>query len=149
MKAMTECATDSIPWATAMGHAIQVLVATPRRTFRLASVHHFLMPPVRLHQIVFSFNSHGFATGYACWAYLTDVVAAEVAAEPGRPLALAEWNEGTSLWLMDVVAPFGTTSELLRRVRQQVGNHDAVFSLRNDRPGARMRSSRLQRVSSM
>jgi len=105
------------------------------------------MPPIRLGQIAFSFTSHGIATGYVVWAYLTDEVAAEVAVKAGRTLQLGEWNEGTRLWIMDVVAPFGNVAALLRVLRPRLQGHDRAWTIRSDRPGALVRTHQLAPIA--
>jgi hemolysin-activating ACP:hemolysin acyltransferase len=136
---MSDVAAEHAPvaWAASLGHAMTVLAASPRRQLRLASVHHFLVPPARLDQMLFLFNSQGVATGYVAWAYLSDAVAGAMADDPERLLQLCEWNEGHRLWIMDLVAPYGGSAVLLRRLGTRLPWHDRAWWRRIDREGAR------------
>ncbi len=106
--------------AERLGHAMQVLLATDRRLWRIASMQAFVEPPAQLGQIEFLMSSHGRAMAYATWAFLTPEVERDFIGNPTRVLDLEEWNEGTSFWLMDIVAPAGGVQALLQRVRTRL-----------------------------
>jgi hemolysin-activating ACP:hemolysin acyltransferase len=97
--------TDTYHYATnaIFGELTRLLYATPRRDFRLASIHDWLLPPVQLGQCVEFRNNYGHAFGYATWAFLSDEVLSEFMAAGPRPLHISEWNEGLHAWVMDFV----------------------------------------------
>lgn len=133
---------DSLQWAANLGFALRVLTATERSTWRLASIQAFLDPPIRLGQIEFIFGSNGAPLGYFTWAFLSHVVALDLETTPSRLLSLDEWNEGTQLWIIDVVAPTGGTARLLSRARARFASHRRVHWL--DRRQGCHRSARLR-----
>jgi len=119
--------------AESLGYALQVMLATDRRSWRMASLQAFLEPPARLGQIEFLMNSHGQPRAFATWAFLTEEVEADLARDPARVLELEEWNEGTRLWIMDVVAPAGGATSLLLGLKRRLNSHHTASWLRADR----------------
>lgn len=122
--------------AAMLGFATQLLLRTERRKLRLASFTPFLLPPIRLDQIGFLYNSHGRPIAYATWAFLTEQVSGELEGNPDRLLSLPEWNEGADLWLMDVVAPSGGAAMLLSELAtKQLARHERIRAVRRDAEG--------------
>lgn len=93
-----------------------------------------LWPAVRLGQIAFLYGEEGTALAYCVWAFLTPEVARDYAADRGRGLTLAEWNEGTDLWIIDVVAPFGHCGSLSKALKAILPTSRSAFGVRRDRP---------------
>src|SRR5262245_54218650 len=77
-----------------------------------------LWPAVRLGQIEFLFDSHGFACAFASWAYVTEDVIRLLRSDPAHVLDIADWNEGDQVWLVDFFAPFGNARNLWKKLRQ-------------------------------
>ena len=66
--------------------------------------------------------------GFASWAFVSDAVQARLIA--GQPrLAPHEWKSGENLWLIDVVAPFGGTEDLIKDLREKVFPTRAIKAL--------------------
>jgi cytolysin-activating lysine-acyltransferase len=116
--------------ASDLGSATSLLLLTPRAQARLSALEHLLWPPVRLAQVSFLYNEFGTPIAYCTWAFLTDDVGDDLAANPNRGLEFHEWNEGLNLWVMDVVAPFGGVRELLMNLRSALPHHDRGYAVR-------------------
>lgn len=127
--------------AATLGHALYLLHSTERAGLSLRTIHAWLRVPVRLDQILLLFGENKTPEGYVTWAWVTPETAARLAAGDGRALYPEEWNDGTLLWIVDVVAPFGQLSALIRAVRAHfAGRHDMLGYL--DRRCGQMRIRR-------
>ena len=121
--------------AAQLGFAVELMLDCPRKSFKIASLAPWLMPPIRLRQIEFLFNANHHPLAYATWAFLTDEVAAEYRDNDRRLLHLGEWNEGCNLWVIDVVAPFGHARALLANLQRRLGGFERVQALRRQPDG--------------
>ncbi len=108
---------NTLTWSEAamMGFVAGLLVSTDRATLSVASLDAWLRVPIRLGQILLMFGERGTPLAYASWAYVTP----ETAARLGRGAAPApeDWNDGTLLWIVDIVAPHGNARALIAALR--------------------------------
>lgn len=116
-----------------IGAVMQVLFATDRRSWRIASIQAFVDPPVQLRQIEFLTNPAGRVLGYATWAFLSEESEAALVSDPLRVLEIDEWNEGICLWIMDVVVPGEGFWQLRRQLQSRFPHHQRVRWLRRKR----------------
>lgn len=133
-----------------LGQATELLFRTERCSYRIASLVAHVWPAIRLGQIFFSYDHVGRPTSYLTWAFVTAEVDVELRKDPRKILSLDEWNEGLSLWIMDVVAPSGDVLTLLRRARAAPLARFSTFSgvRRDDRGGiSRIVSGRARHVT--
>lgn len=131
--------------ATAFGQAAEILMATDRRDLSLRSIYSFLRPPIMLGQITFVVSQSAFPTAYGVWAFLTEPVMRSLATGERRALQLCEWNEGTHLTVLDVVAPMGQAAQALRQIRALCPEHRTIHWFRHDRRQAQgLRSTSLR-----
>jgi hemolysin-activating ACP:hemolysin acyltransferase len=101
-----------------------------------------LLPPLRLQQIkIFYHQNRHFPIGYVTWAFLAPDVERRLLEDPTSELHLSEWNEGTDVWIMDLVAP-GYCIEIIHHIKQQMFlEHNAVHWLpRRDRSAGKSRA---------
>lgn len=118
------------------GSALRVLLGTERKLFKLASISIQLVASIKMNQIFVLYNERGAPVAYAVWAFLSDEVSTEMAANESRLLHCSEWNEGLNLWLMDFVAPFGHARELAAKLRCEVfNNHSRLRAVRTNADG--------------
>ncbi len=80
-----------------------------RNLFRLVS------PAVSHRKIQFFYNDNGMVVGYIIWATLSDKNHALMQEQDVR-LHLSDWNEGTHLWILDVVAPYGHFRDIVQKL---------------------------------
>jgi cytolysin-activating lysine-acyltransferase len=116
--------------AEQIGAVVLISLATERRAWRLATIQAFVEAPVRLNQIELLMDDHGRAQGYVTWGFLTDSVQLELASNPARLIDFDEWNAGTHLWILDVVAPSGGLFQLLKKVRMRLPDHNFAHWLK-------------------
>jgi cytolysin-activating lysine-acyltransferase len=118
------------------GSALRVLLGTDRKLFKLASISIQLVASIKMNQMFVLYNERGAPVAYAVWAYLSDQVSTEMAANESRLLHCSEWNEGLNLWLIDFVAPFGHARELASKLRHEVfSNHSRLRAVRTNDDG--------------
>ena len=101
------------------GAICRLLAAGPFAKLDLASVTAQIIPPVRLNQVHVCEDHRGIPTGFTSWAYLTAQKSAEFEDNAEAVLLLEDWNEGTHLWLIDVVCVRGDVRELLRETAKR------------------------------
>lgn len=66
------------------------------------------------------FNSEGLAVGFVAWAYLTRDTERRLIKTGELQISPIEWNEGHSLWIVDLAAPLGNIRYILDDLRDQV-----------------------------
>ncbi len=117
-------ASDSLETAhfTKFGIAASLAVYSARGGIGLRYLSAVVEPAINDDRIVFFYNVDGQPVGY----YIYALVAPEVdqrLSETGWPgwfeMHHSEWNEGHSLWIVDLVAMPGHTKYILRRIRER------------------------------
>lgn len=142
---MVEAAFSVVPGdgayraATELGWAMQIVSDFGSNDISLAAFNAWVRPAVNLGQISFIFRSpSGLPCAYATWAYLSKPVHDQFLQRGPRLLSLAEWNEGTHLWIVDVQARSGSVPFLKTVVLQDaVKHHTKVYGARYDINGSR------------
>lgn len=101
--------------ATLLGEIVWLLTQSPsHRHLFLADLEWAVMPALLLRQIHL-FRSKGKVVGLALWASVSDEVDARLSSGVTR-LAPLEWKGGETLWLIDIIAPFGGTENMLKEI---------------------------------
>lgn len=78
----------------------------------LAQIYANLDPPLRLSQYKI-FLSNGHPRAFVTWAGLDQACEMRFAIDQ-IPLRKEQWNSGTSLWVVDLAAPFGHLDEVIK-----------------------------------
>jgi hemolysin-activating ACP:hemolysin acyltransferase len=105
-----------LKYSSTLGFVLQLLYATSRKSFSIASISLQVQPAIQLEQIEVCHDWRGNPVGYATWAYVTDEVADELCRDGDRLLHFSEWNEGLNVWIIDFVAPHGHARMLARQL---------------------------------
>lgn len=93
--------------------------------------------PAILHDhIRFFHGEDGKPVGYFTWACLAPDVEQRLLQDPDFLLHISEWNEGHSLWLMDMVLIDGDIRERIREVRTIFSGFAEAKSLRRREDGS-------------
>lgn len=121
--------------AATLGHAIYLLNSTERSKLSLSAIEAWLRMPIRLDQIILLFGANKTPEGYLTWAFVTAETAARLAQGRGRPPFPEEWNDGTVLWIVDVVAPFGQLQALARAARSHFTDRYGTIAYTDRRSG--------------
>lgn len=87
----------------------------------------------------FYFNAQGEALGYVVWAFLAPDVEARFMKDGHWNLHPSEWDEGDSLWIIDIVAPAGNFREVIRDLRDVVFKNQQSVNYCRVRRGQRVR----------
>ncbi len=77
-----------------------------------------VLPPVVLDQCKIYFKA-GIPLGYVSWAKVSDLVDERLRSGVGK-IAPHEWRSGNHVWLIEVLAPFGSADELVDEVSRTV-----------------------------
>ena len=108
------------------GQCVSLLFSTPRRNFGLAAAYLWLVPPIRLEQIVWTTDYKGRWTGYATWAYLSDDMSENYKKLDPPWFDLSDWNEGANLWIIDFVAPHRNARPLVSLLKKRLCPHFSI-----------------------
>ena len=95
-----------------------------------------LEPPLRLGQYKV-FRAGGHPRAFLTWAGLTPEAEYDFAVRH-RPLLPAEWNGGTSKWMVDFAAPFGHVEQIIPMLTANPAE-TRVRTLWHNRAGTRWR----------
>jgi hemolysin-activating ACP:hemolysin acyltransferase len=109
---------DRVERYSQIGYAMHLLSHSVRGRQRSAAyVTSLLLPAIDHRQVAFLFDEDGSPAAFVIWARLALDVEKRLMAASGLDLHLSEWNEGSSLWLLDLVAPFGNLKYVLQYLR--------------------------------
>jgi cytolysin-activating lysine-acyltransferase len=117
-----------------LGIAARLLADAGRERLSIASLIGWLETPISLGQILFLMSWERRPLGFATWAYLGPRTLSRMASGQQDLPLLEDWNEGSDLWLVDLVAPYGHAGELVYHLRAQLGTcHEIVHYRRGGR----------------
>lgn len=77
-----------------------------------------VLPPLVLDQAKLYFRDAS-PLAYASWAMLSDDAAQRYRQAPHH-LAASDWQSGSQIWLVDILAPFGGAQQILTDLRESV-----------------------------
>jgi cytolysin-activating lysine-acyltransferase len=103
-----------------LGEIVWLLTQSPqhKQAFFLADLEWMAMPPILLQQFRM-FYAKDKPIGVILWAYVNDEVAERLTAGTTR-MRPQDWKSGDTLWVVDVIAPFGGTDEMLKDLKAKV-----------------------------
>jgi cytolysin-activating lysine-acyltransferase len=93
----------------------------------LTDLEWLLLPPITLNQFRI-WRNKGMPAAFASWAFLDERAEARIK-QNIKKLAPTDWKSGESLWLIDMVAPFGGAEAAVKELREQVFKGQKVKSL--------------------
>ncbi len=79
-----------------------------------------LNSPMTVGQYKIYFNDFFQCVGYLTWATLAPDVEKRLLSGEDYHLQTCEWNEGASLWIMDMVFPYGSIRHVLKDLRDEL-----------------------------
>ena len=102
---------------TLFGEVVWLLTQSSRhQSFLLSDLEWMVMAPLMLKQFRI-FYAPDRPIGVAFWAYVNEVVEERLITGNAR-LAPADWKSGETLWLAEMVAPFGGRQEMIIDLKQ-------------------------------
>ena len=103
--------------AQALGEIAWLLSQSPnhRHALFLADLEWLALPPVTNGQFKL-FRQEGRPIGVALWAYLSEEAENRLEAGVGK-LGTDDWRSGPTLWLVELIAPFGQQDAMVEDLR--------------------------------
>lgn len=119
--AALEKAKDGLAKLPILGPALWLYAKDPVKKYLfLGDTDWALLPPVVLDQCRL-YTKEGLPYAFVTWALVNDAVDGRL--RGGQPkIAPHEWHSGAHVWLIDIVAPFGHSEDILQELR------DTMFS---------------------
>lgn len=112
-----------------LGYAVSILCASRRATGRqVRFFKNVLVPAIQHKQLALLFDEDGEAAAYVVWASLTPEVEQRITRTGRLGLHFSEWDEGSRIWVVDIVARPGYLKYLLQFCRDDLFRHEAVVS---------------------
>lgn len=132
-----------------LGCVTEVLLQTPRSSFRLSSLKYWVQPAIDLRQIQVFYDASFAPVGFVTWAYVGDELLEQLQSTDVLALHLSEWNEGLNLWIVDFVALNGHAFSIGRWMRKSMfKDSDQAFGARGEVGDASRRLCRFRRSTS-
>lgn len=107
---------------------------TYRHSLFLGDLEWLVMPPLAYGQYRL-FYAEGQPVGVALWAYVTEEAEKRLAA--GGRIGANEWRDGSTIWLVELVAPFGHQEAMLEDLRSSALSDRRFRFLRVNAEGRR------------
>jgi len=103
-----------------LGEVVWLLTQSPqhKQAFFLGDLEWMAMPPIILQQFRM-FYAKDRPIGVVLWAFVDDEVEARLPSGNAR-MRPQDWKCGDKLWIVEVVAPFGGTDEMLKDLKGKV-----------------------------
>jgi cytolysin-activating lysine-acyltransferase len=120
---------ESLIRSAALGEIVTILMRAPKhKHLSLSALRSQILPAVRNNQYFIGrvrkpgSESSAVPAGLAMWASVSDEVDQRFRANAKAPLKLtpAEWNSGSNLWLIDLIAPSVLAGSILKDVDEKV-----------------------------
>lgn len=103
---------------TKVGYATTLCsVAEGRKLYTFNYLQHLIIPAIRHQQIQFYFDSDNKPVAYVIWGFLSERTEQGLLQSQVPKLHVSDWNDGESLWILDLVAPLGHVAEVLGHMR--------------------------------
>ncbi|PST90843.1 toxin-activating lysine-acyltransferase [Photobacterium jeanii] len=89
-----------------------------RKKITVGSFYHWMIPAINHEQIkLFQGEFERSASGYACWAWVSDKTLNEYLTDPAFVPHPSQWNEGPNLIVFDVCLPYPEKTFLKKLIR--------------------------------
>lgn len=134
-----------------LGYVAGLLATIPRRPKMPMEAALWLADvAISVEQIKLYFARDGQPVAYASWALLAEEVERRIARLGFPLLHVSEWNEGSLLWIVDLVAPYGHLPYVLCDLRDEVfSEHQKACYLRTKGEGHVAREIRRSSIASI
>ena len=121
--------------AASLGHVVYLLGMLPARWNRPVGQVAQLVAAATHHQFIrVLFGPTGQPVACVIWAFPSPEVQRRLAENPNYVLHESEWDEGGSLWILDMIAPFGNLRQVLRELRQTTFARQSLVQFAHDKP---------------
>lgn len=128
---MTDIETEQLGLATELMCVAPRLLRHP-----LSFVRNRVRPAIQHGYIQFAFDDAGSPLAFWTWAFLAMDVVHRVSLQPYYVLHQSEWDEGSSLWILDLVAPYGHARDVMHFIaRSFFKEYKRAYSVRRTASG--------------
>lgn len=109
---------DFLMFESMIGAVLMLVLRSEKYRYLFAGDFEWLIvPPIRFKQFRLFRSKNNEPLAFVSWAHVSESVESRLAAGHTR-LSPKEWQSGESLWLMDVIAPFGGAKEILKQLSE-------------------------------
>ena len=95
-----------------------MMMSTPHKHFFVSDLEWLVLPAIQTSQFRVWRNG-GMPMAYASWAFLDERAEARLR-DSIKKLAPGDWKSGDSLWLIDLLAPFGGNDDMVKELRRDL-----------------------------
>ena len=100
-----------------LGHVISLMMASPiHKQLNVSDLETLVAPPVRMGQFRL-YQHNNMPIGYASWAFVSPEVDTRLATGDMK-LSPMEWRCGNTPWLVDLIAPYGYSKQMLDDIKK-------------------------------
>ncbi len=101
----------------AMGPILMLYMQSSHRRHHFISDLEWLLLPPLVNKQCKLYMKDKYPISFASWAFLSEAAEKRLFENGGR-LRPDDWNSGNSLWIVDIVAPFGGIENMLEDIRK-------------------------------
>jgi|GEM_PF-3288627 len=121
----------SMDAAAILGHVAWLMAQTTSHRFMFATdLERLVLPPIMVQQFKL-YRKERVPLGFVSWAFMSDESEEFYTNHPNR-LRPADFTSGENLWIIDLVAPFGGTAQIVKDLRENVFPDRTAKALRLD-----------------
>lgn len=111
--------------AIALGYAATLMRFSPlHRSYPIAYLATHIEPAIHHGFMKAYFNNGGELVAFVAWAFVAPDVEKKFMQTGRWDLHDSEWNEGKSLWIIDLIAPFGHIHSVMKDLRDNEFKHE-------------------------
>jgi cytolysin-activating lysine-acyltransferase len=112
--------SDTITVSSVLGEIVWLMTQSNRHRYNyfLADLEWLLMPAIMQGQFKL-FHNEGKPVALAYWAFVSTEVSNRLTKGMSK-LKTADWRSGNEVWLIDLVAPFGQSGNIIEELKNTV-----------------------------
>lgn len=115
-----------------LSFAYTLMASSKSGSLSLAYAKEWLAAPVTLGQIEFYYDEQRCLSGFATWAYFSDISAREYEANIDVAPPIEDWNDGENLYIIQFISLSGCASKLVSQLKRRfVATHSKASWLRS------------------
>lgn len=96
-----------------------MLASNVHRRYLIDDIGAMFLPAIHLNQFRIYKNKNGDPVGLITWAFLSNEIE-EQFQKGKRNLKLDDWKSGNNGWVIDFIAPFGHTKQIIKDLRDNI-----------------------------
>lgn len=126
----------SAEYAQMMGEACSLMTKSPTYCqYPVVCLHEWIRPALLLGQFALLKDHYRRSIGYLTWAYLSPTTERRLVGDPDVLLHLSEWNEGSHLWVLDLLLLEGPIHQIKKALLATLSGSNGFWYLRRNSQG--------------